>query len=45
MDRDTFSVLPRQSTHPITPEAFARFVDEDRERLQKVIRAANVKAE
>jgi tripartite-type tricarboxylate transporter receptor subunit TctC len=30
---------------PTTPAAFARFIDEDRERLQKVIRSAGVKAE
>ena len=30
---------------PTTPEGFARFIDEDRERLQKVIRSAGVKAE
>jgi tripartite-type tricarboxylate transporter receptor subunit TctC len=28
-----------------TPEEFARFLDEDRARLQKIIRAAGVKAE
>jgi tripartite-type tricarboxylate transporter receptor subunit TctC len=37
----TQGAVPR----PTTPEGFARFIDEDRERLQKVIRAAGVKAE
>jgi tripartite-type tricarboxylate transporter receptor subunit TctC len=37
----TQGAVPR----PTTPEAFTRFIDEDRERLQKIIRAAGVKAE
>lgn len=30
---------------PTTPEGFAKFINEDRERLQKVIRTAGVKPE
>jgi tripartite-type tricarboxylate transporter receptor subunit TctC len=44
---DTAARLAAQGAvpRPTAPEAFARFIDEDRVRLQKVIRVANVKAE